>query len=234
MTLSEFRYLAADTTLGTSTMGVNAPSETVLLYNLDAAGTARVEAVAIRTANYNLTELNRVTMINLTPSGSTTMVNIPISDSDAPYRRIEKNVSGPYFIYAISPQNQQPVISTPVSGSIGQSTLDMPVYDSFITNTTYLTDSLKGLTVKLTSGTGAGQARRITTNNNNSIYVSPDFITHPDTTTVYTIFGIPQFTTKLFVEYLSTSLRHQAIDYELLSNVDINNQSTSIYKQTYF
>jgi len=157
------------------------------------------------------------------------MANIPISDSDAPYRRIEKNVSGPYFIYAISPQSQQPAISTPVSGSTGTATGGNS--SSITGSTTYALDTLKGLTVKLTSGTGIGQARQITSNTGSILTVSPNWTTTPvSASTGYTIFGIPQFTTKLFTEYLSTSLMHQAVDYELLSNVDAANQSTSIYK----
>ena len=204
-----------------------ASTETVLLYNLDASGTARIEAVAINTANYNLRELDRVTMINLSPSGSVKVINIPVSDADVPYRRIEKNLSGEYYIYAISPPSQQPIVTKPVSGSTGTATGG--TLNTITTTQSYKNSTLTGFTIKLTSGTGAGQVRTISANSGTSITVSPDWTTQPIAGTVFAIFGIPQYYTNLYIEYLSTALKHQGVDYELLANIDKATESTSIY-----
>lgn len=202
--------------------------ETVLLYNLDASGTARIEAVAINLSEYNLRELDRVTMINLSPSGSENIINIPVSDADVPYRRVEKNVSGDYYIYAISPPSQQPIITRPTSGSTGTATAGTT--NTITIARSFPTYTLKAFTIKLTSGTGAGQVRSIIANSGTSVTVAPDWTTQPTSGTGYAIFGIPQYYTSLYVEYISSTLKHQGVDYDTTERIDTATESTSIYK----
>ena len=220
-----------DRTFGFSVRAIKERSspETVLLYNLDASGTARIEAVALNTANYNLRELDRVTMINLSPSGSENIINIPVSDTDVPYRRVEKNVSGDYYIYAISPPSQQPIITRPTSGSIGIATGSTA--STIGVTRSYPESTLTGFTIKITSGTGVGQVRSISANTGSQITVTPNWAIQPvSASTVYAIYGIPQYYTNLYTEYNSTTLKHQGVDYDLLANIDAAVESTSTYK----
>jgi len=134
MTLSEFRYLAADTTLGLSTYGFYVSSsylqsgyvipavggsEIIVLFNTYAGNVIKVDAIGVNIANYTLEELEQVTSINLHIPGLGPIISIPASDTDVPYVRVEKTVNGPYFIYAISPEERRPIIIQPTTGSLG-------------------------------------------------------------------------------------------------------------------
>ena len=134
MTLAEFKYLAADTTLGLSTLGFYVSSsywpsgysipavggsEVIVLFNSYPGNIIRVDAVGINTADYTLEDLEQVTAIDLHIPGLGPIVNIPASDTDSPYVRVEKTVNGPYFIYAITPEERRPIISQPTTGSYG-------------------------------------------------------------------------------------------------------------------
>lgn len=134
MTLSEFKYLAADTTLGLSTYGfyvsssywsssysipAEGGSEIIVLFNTYAGNIIKVDAVGVNIADYALEDLEQVTSIDLHIPGIGPIIYVPASDTDVPFVRIEKTVNGPYFIYAISPEDQRPVIIPPTTGSYG-------------------------------------------------------------------------------------------------------------------
>lgn len=134
MTLAEFKYLAADTTLGLSTLGFYVSSsywpsgysipavggsEVIVLFNTYPGGIIRVDAIGLKVADYTLEDLEQVTAINLHIPGLGPIVNIPASDTDVPYVRVEKTVNGPYFVYAISPEERRPIIIQPTTGSYG-------------------------------------------------------------------------------------------------------------------
>ena len=134
MTLSEFKYLAADTTLGLSTYGFYVSSsywqsgysipavggsEIIVLFNTYAGSVIKVDAIGVKIADYTLEDLEQVTSIDLHIPGIGPIVNVPASDTDVPFVRIEKTVNGPYFIYAISPEDQRPIIIPPTTGSYG-------------------------------------------------------------------------------------------------------------------
>ena len=89
---------------------------------------------------------------------------------------------------------------------------------------------IKGFTIKLTSGTGAGQVRKVIANSGTSVTVSPDWTTQPTSGTGYAMYGIPQYYTNLYVEYISSALKHQGVDYDAIQSVDAATESTSIYK----
>lgn len=134
MTLSEFKYLAADTTLGLSSFGFYVTSsywpsgytipavggsEIIVLFNNYAGGIIRVDAIGVKISDYTLEDLELVTSIDLHIPGLGPIINVPASDTDVPYARVEKTVNGPYFIYAISPEDQRPIIIQPTTGSYG-------------------------------------------------------------------------------------------------------------------
>jgi hypothetical protein len=137
MTLAEFKYLAANTTQGLSTLGfyVNSSywpsgytipavggSEVIVLFNTYVRGQLnfiRVDAIGLKIADYTLEDLEQVTAINLRIPGLGPTINVPVSDTDVPYTRVEKTVNGPYFIYAISPEERRPIIIQPTTGSYG-------------------------------------------------------------------------------------------------------------------
>lgn len=134
MTLSEFKYLAADTTVGLSTLGFYVSSsywsssysipavggsEIIVLFNTYAGSVVKVDAIGVRITDYTLEDLEQVTSIDLHIPGIGPIVNVPASDTDVPFVRIEKTVNGPYFIYAISPEDQRPIIIPPTTGSYG-------------------------------------------------------------------------------------------------------------------
>ena len=134
MTLAEFKYLAADLTIGLSTLGSYvattywpsgytqpAPggSEVIILFNTYPGGVIKVDAIGIKIANYTLEELELVTSIDVHIPKVGGIVNVPVSDSDVPFRRVEKTVNGPYFIYAITPEDQRQIIIQPTTGSNG-------------------------------------------------------------------------------------------------------------------
>ena len=134
MTLAEFRYLAADTTLGLSTLGFYVSSsywpsgfsipavggsEIIVLFNTYAGSVIRVDAIGVKVADYTLEDLEQVTAIDLHIPGLGPVINVPTSDTDVPYVRIEKTVNGPYLIYAISPEERRPIIIQPTTGSDG-------------------------------------------------------------------------------------------------------------------
>lgn len=134
MTLSEFKYLAADTTLGLSTLGFYVSSsylpsgyvipavggsEIIVLFNTYAGNIIKVDAIGVKIADYTLEDLEQVTSIDLHIPGIGPIINVPASDTDVPYVRVEKTVNGPYFIYAISPEERRPTIIQPTTGSYG-------------------------------------------------------------------------------------------------------------------
>ncbi|CAB4125176.1 hypothetical protein UFOVP54_75 [uncultured Caudovirales phage] len=134
MTLSEFKYLAADTTVGLSTLGFYVSSsywsssysipavggsEIIVLFNTYAGSVVKVDAIGVKISDYTLEDLEQVTSIDLHIPGIGPIVNVPASDTDVPFVRIEKTVNGPYFIYAISPEDQRPIIIPPTTGSYG-------------------------------------------------------------------------------------------------------------------
>lgn len=134
MTLAEFRYLAADTTLGLSTLGTYVSgaywpsgytipaaggSEVIVLFNTYPGSIIRVDAVGVKVADYTLEDLEQVTAVDLHIPGLGPIVNVPASDTDVPYVRVEKTVNGPYFIWAISPEERRPIIIQPTTGSYG-------------------------------------------------------------------------------------------------------------------
>ena len=134
MTLSEFKYLAADTTLGLSTLGFYVSSsylpsgyvipavggsEIIVLFNTYAGNIIKVDAIGVKIADYTLEDLEQVTLIDLHIPGIGPIINVPASDTDVPYVRVEKTVNGPYFIYAISPEERRPTIIQPTTGSYG-------------------------------------------------------------------------------------------------------------------
>lgn len=136
MTLAEFRYLAADTSLGLITFGNYVEtlywtsgyvspatdtygSEVIILFNTYPGNIIKVDAIGIKIENYSLEELEQVIAIDVRIPGIGPVINVPTIDSDVPYRRVEKTVNGPYFIYAISPEVQRPIILAPTTGSQG-------------------------------------------------------------------------------------------------------------------
>jgi len=134
MTLAEFKYLATDLTIGLSTLGSyvattywpsgytipsSGGSEVIILFNTYAGGVIKVDAIGIKISNYTLEDLELVTSIDVHIPKAGGIVNVPVSDSDLPYRRVEKTVNGPYFIYAITPEDQRQVIIQPTTGSAG-------------------------------------------------------------------------------------------------------------------
>lgn len=134
MTLSEFKYLASDTTLGLSSLGfyvsssywsssysipTEGGSEIIILFNTYAGSVVKVDAIGVKIADYTLEDLEQVTAIDLHIPGVGGIISVATSDSDVPYRRVEKSVNGPYLIYAISPEDQRPTIDQPTTGSYG-------------------------------------------------------------------------------------------------------------------
>lgn len=134
MTLAEFKYLAADLTIGLSSLGsyvattywpsgytqpATGGSEVIILFNTYPGGIIKVDAIGIKIANYTLEDLELVTSIDVHIPKVGGVVNVPVSDSDVPFRRVEKTVNGPYFIYAITPEEQRQVIIQPTTGSTG-------------------------------------------------------------------------------------------------------------------
>lgn len=132
MTLAEFRYLAADTIQGLSTLGSYVSSgywqsgytteggtDVIVLFNSYPGSIIRVDAIGVKVVDYTLEDLEQVTAIDLHIPGLGPIVNIPASDTDVPYIRVEKTVNGPYFIWAISPEERRPIIIQPTTGSFG-------------------------------------------------------------------------------------------------------------------
>jgi len=134
MTLAEFKYLAANRTAGLSTLGnyvattywpsgYSLPavggSEIIILFNTYAGGIIKVDAIGIKILDYTLEELEQVVSIDVNIPKLGGVINVPVKDSDVPYRRVEKTVNGPYFIYAIAPEERRQVIIQPTTGSSG-------------------------------------------------------------------------------------------------------------------
>ena len=132
MTLAEFRYLAADTTQGLSVLGsyvldgywqsgytTEGGTDVIVLFNSYPGSIIRVDAIGVKVVDYTLEDLEQVTAIDLHIPGLGPIVNIPASDTDVPYIRVEKTVNGPYFIWAISPEERRPIIIQPTTGSYG-------------------------------------------------------------------------------------------------------------------
>jgi len=136
MTLAEFKYLAANRTAGLSTLGNyvavtywpsgytlpgtrTSGSEIIILFNTYAGGIIKVDAIGIKILDYTLEELEQVVSIDVDIPKLGGVVNVPVNDSDVPYRRVEKTVNGPYFIYAITPEERRQVIIQPTTGSSG-------------------------------------------------------------------------------------------------------------------
>lgn len=136
MTLAEFKYLAANTTQGLLTFGnyvtqlywpsgYVAPSygtygnEVIILFNIYPGNVIRVDAIGLQISNFPLEVLEQVIAIDVNIPGVGPMQNVQTADSDVPYRRVEKTVNGPYFIYAFSPEDQRIAINSPTTGSEG-------------------------------------------------------------------------------------------------------------------
>jgi hypothetical protein len=134
MTLAEFKYLAANRNAGLSTLGnyvattywpsgyvlpAVGGSEIIILFNTYAGGIIKVDAIGIKILDYTLEQLEQVVSIDVDIPKLGGVVNVPVNDSDVPYRRVEKTVNGPYFIYAITPEEQRQVIIQPTTGSSG-------------------------------------------------------------------------------------------------------------------
>lgn len=136
MTLAEFKYLAANTSEGLITFGnyvsqfywaegYTAPnlntygSEIIILFNTYPGNIIRVDAIGLKIEDFPLELLEQVIAIDVHIPGYGPMINVQTADSDVPYRRVEKTVNGPYFIYAISPEDQRIIINSPTTGSEG-------------------------------------------------------------------------------------------------------------------
>ena len=136
MTLAEFKYLAANTTQGLITygnyvaqlywaQGYAAPgflsygNEVIILFNNYPGNIVKVDAIGLKISDYTLELLEQVTAIDINIPGAGPIQNIQTVDSNVPYRRVEKTVNGPYFIYAFSPEDQRITINSPTTGSDG-------------------------------------------------------------------------------------------------------------------
>lgn len=136
MTLAEFKYLAANTTQGLISFGnyvaqfywpsgYAAPnlntygSEIIILFNTYPGNVIRVDAIGLKIEDFPLELLEQVIAIDVHIPGGGPMLNVQTADSDVPYRRVEKTVNGPYFIYAFSPEDQRIIINSPTTGSEG-------------------------------------------------------------------------------------------------------------------
>lgn len=136
MTLAEFKYLAANRTEGLITFGnyvtqvywaqgyaapgfLSYGNEIIILFNNYPGNIVRVDAIGLKLTDYTLELLEQVTAIDINIPGVGPIQNIQTIDSDVPYRRVEKTVNGPYFIYAFSPEDQRTIINSPTTGSEG-------------------------------------------------------------------------------------------------------------------
>lgn len=65
------------------------------------------------------------------------------------------------------------------------------------TNQDWGTDTWANTWVRIETGTGAGQVRRISSNTSNTLTIASAWTTNPDTTSTYRIFGAPELVTEL-------------------------------------
>lgn len=107
MTVAQFKYLLTDNrTLDSVTKQVN------LLYT-----GSRIQAIAIRIENGNIEQLQEATTLVLKAPEAGSTLNISLENSQVPFRTVNREITGEYFLYDIIQEDQQPVMSVPPSPS---------------------------------------------------------------------------------------------------------------------
>lgn len=88
--------------------------------------------------------------------------------------------------------NTNPSVVT-LSGSLGSSATETGTATSATTSTlvdtkkTWATDAMKDGTVRIISGAGLGQVRKVTSNTGTTLHVSPNWLATPDSTSIYIV-----------------------------------------------
>ena len=107
MTVAQFKYLLTNNqTLDSVTRQVN------LLYT-----GSRIQAIAIRIENGNIEQLQEATTLVLKAPEAGSTLNISLENSQVPFRTVDREIIGEYFLYDIIQEDQQPVMSVPPSPS---------------------------------------------------------------------------------------------------------------------
>jgi hypothetical protein len=107
MTLTEFKFLIQ---LGGL---LDSPDRQI---NISYTG-SRIEAIAVRIGDNNLTQLQQATTLILKAPQAGSSLNISLQNTQDPPRTINREQVGNYYLYTVVEQNQQPVMSVTPSPS---------------------------------------------------------------------------------------------------------------------
>jgi hypothetical protein len=101
MTLDQFKFIISEgQLLDSETRQIN------ILY----AG-VKIQAIAVRIENGNLTQLQQATTLILKAPEAGTSLSISLENSQVPIRTVNREIVGQYFLYTIVEEDQQPTMA---------------------------------------------------------------------------------------------------------------------------
>lgn len=119
MISSDFKYSIQSQAIGGSSVLIN--------YNVYTGGIYKIDDIAIRIENGNLLQLQQATTISLTTPGVLGQaIHVKVDTSDSPFRVVDSQIVGNYYLYSILTENQRVTVNNPASASYATDVLIEP------------------------------------------------------------------------------------------------------------